>query len=92
MKQFNVSLASAKAVCQNRGLILFALRGSGHSLVAIAQITTATIVGTITDPVGQVWLVPVSPATSIPGSRAVTSGDDGSYRLEFLPVGNYVVR
>ncbi len=62
-------------------------------LAASAQVTTATIVGTITDPSG----------ASMPGAqvtarnadtgltRTVTSGEDGTYRLEFLPVGNYVL-
>jgi hypothetical protein len=60
---------------------------------AVAQITTATIVGTATDPNG----APV-PAASVTArnrdtglTRTVTSGEDGGYRLEFLPVGNYVI-
>jgi hypothetical protein len=60
-------------------------------LAAVAQVTTATIVGTISDPRG----------SSVPGAlvtarnvdtgltRTVTSGDAGTYRLEFLPVGKY---
>ena len=68
--------------------VLLALPLAGN-----AQITTATIVGTISDPGGaQV------PAASIVARnvdtglrRTVVSGDDGSYRIEFLPVGNYVV-
>jgi len=62
-------------------------------LVVFSQVTSATIVGTITDPSG----------ASTPGAqvtarnvdtgltRSVTSGDDGSYRLEFLPVGHYAL-
>ncbi len=62
-------------------------------LGAVAQVTTATIVGTVTDPGG----------ANVPGAqvvarnvdtgltRTVTSSDEGTYRLEFLPVGNYVV-
>ncbi len=59
----------------------------------VAQITTATIIGTVTDPVG----APV-PAASVTArnvdtglTRTVASGEDGGYRIEFLPVGNYVV-
>ena len=59
----------------------------------VAQITTATITGTITDPNGS----PV-PAASVTArnvdtglNRTVTSSEDGAYRLEFLPVGNYVL-
>jgi hypothetical protein len=60
-------------------------------LVVIGQVTTATVVGTITDPGG----------ANVPGAevvarnvdtgltRSVTSGDGGTYRLEFLPVGKY---
>src|SRR5256885_5147567 len=56
-----------------------------------AQVTTATLVGTVTDPGG----------ANVPGaqvtarnvdtglSRTVTSSDGGSYRIEFLPVGKY---
>jgi len=68
------------------GLIIF-------PITAVAQITTATIIGTITDPNG----APV-PSASVTArnvdtsvTRTVSSGEDGGYRLEFLPVGNYVV-
>ncbi|MEP6703222.1 MAG: carboxypeptidase regulatory-like domain-containing protein, partial [Acidobacteriota bacterium] len=59
----------------------------------VAQITTATIIGTVTDSTG----APV-PAASVTArnvdtglTRTVASGEDGGYRIEFLPVGNYVV-
>jgi outer membrane receptor protein involved in Fe transport len=62
-------------------------------VTTVAQITTATIIGTVTDPNG----APV-PSASVTArnadtglQRTVSSGEDGSYRLEFLPVGNYVV-
>ena len=60
---------------------------------AVAQITTATIVGTISDPSGaNVASASVTARNVDTGlKRTVTSGEDGSYRLEFLPVGNYVV-
>ena len=62
-------------------------------LAANAQVTTATLVGTVTDPGG----------SNVPGAtvmarnldngltRTVTSSDEGTYRLEFLPVGKYAV-
>ncbi|MEP7272175.1 MAG: carboxypeptidase regulatory-like domain-containing protein [Acidobacteriota bacterium] len=62
-------------------------------LTAVAQVTSATIVGTISDQSG----------SSVPGAqvsarnvdtgltRNVTSNEAGNYRLEFLPVGNYIV-
>jgi len=62
-------------------------------LVAVSQVTTATIVGTISDPSGA-----VAPGAQVTArnvdtglTRTVTSGDDGSYRLEFLPVGHYAL-
>ncbi|HUR97065.1 MAG TPA: carboxypeptidase regulatory-like domain-containing protein [Pyrinomonadaceae bacterium] len=62
-------------------------------VTAVAQITSATIIGTITDPNG----APV-PAASITArnidtglTRTVTSEEDGGFRLEVLPVGNYTV-
>ncbi|PYS51449.1 MAG: TonB-dependent receptor [Acidobacteria bacterium] len=60
-------------------------------LVAVAQVTTATIVGTITDPGGAA--VPGAQVTArnvdTGLTRSVVSGDDGTYRIEFLPVGKY---
>lgn len=62
-------------------------------LSAEAQITTATIVGTVSDPGGaQVPSAAITARNVDTGlKRTVTSGEDGSYRLEFLPVGNYVI-
>ncbi len=58
-----------------------------------AQITTATIVGTITDSSGGAL-----PGVTVTGrnvdtgfNRTVPSNEVGAYRLEFLPIGNYVV-
>src|SRR5258705_10568668 len=62
-------------------------------LVAVAQVTTATIVGTVSDPssasVAGAQVTARNVDTGL--TRTVTSGDDGTYRLEFLPVGNYVL-
>ncbi len=62
-------------------------------LAAIAQVTTATIVGTVSDPSGSI--VPGAQVTArnvdTGLTRTVTSSDAGTYRLEFLPVGNYVL-
>ena len=63
-------------------------------LAVVAQVTTATIVGTdhgserLNVPGAQVIARNVDTGLT----RTVTSGEDGSYRLEFLPVGNYVRR
>ncbi|HEU5236794.1 MAG TPA: carboxypeptidase-like regulatory domain-containing protein, partial [Pyrinomonadaceae bacterium] len=60
---------------------------------AWAQSITATIVGTVTDPGGAA--VPNAQVTArnveTGLSRTVTSSDEGTYRIEFLPVGKYTV-
>ena len=62
-------------------------------LAAVGQVTTATIVGTVSDPSGST--VPGAQITArnveTGLSRTVTSGDAGTYRIEFLPVGKYDV-
>jgi outer membrane receptor protein involved in Fe transport len=62
-------------------------------LLAVAQVTTATLVGTITDPGGAIMPGAQITARNIDTglTRTVTSGEDGSYRIEFLPVGNYAL-
>src|ERR1043165_4189773 len=62
-------------------------------LAISAQVTTATMVGTVTDPGG----------SKVPGaqvmarnvdtglSRTVTTNEEGDYRIEFLPIGKYNV-
>src|SRR5215831_14111918 len=62
-------------------------------LVVSGQVTTATMVGTVTDPGG----------AKVPGaevmarnvdtglSRSAKTNDDGDYRIEFLPIGKYTV-
>ncbi len=57
------------------------------------QVTTATILGNITDPSG----APVAAATVTARNtdtgvtRTVVTGEEGNYRMEFLPIGNYVI-
>ena len=62
-------------------------------LVTVAQVTTATIVGTITDPSGAIvpGAVVIARNADTGLTRTVTSSDVGDYRLEFLPVGKYVL-
>lgn len=62
-------------------------------LAVVAQVTTATIVGTITDPGGAIMPGAQITARNIDTglTRTVTSGDDGGYRVEFLPVGHYAL-
>lgn len=62
-------------------------------LMTVAQTTTATIFGTVLDPGGS----PVSGASVTARNadtgfnRTVSTGEDGNFRIEFLPVGNYVI-
>jgi Carboxypeptidase regulatory-like domain/TonB dependent receptor len=60
---------------------------------ATAQVTTATVVGTITDPGGSIMPGAEVTARNVDTglTRTVKSADDGTYRLEFLPVGHYVL-
>ncbi len=72
---------------------LLVLIFAGLPLAAPAQITTATIVGTISDPSGAVLPGAQITARNVETglTRDVTSSEVGAYRIEFLPVGNYVV-
>jgi hypothetical protein len=60
---------------------------------ARAQSTTATLVGTVTDPGGAAVANAQVTARNVETglSRTVTSGDEGTYRIEFLPVGKYTI-
>src|SRR5256714_1912218 len=62
-------------------------------LAVSGEVTTATIVGTVTDPGGAI--VPGAQVTARNAdtglNRTVASNDEGSYRVEFLPVGKYSV-
>ncbi len=62
-------------------------------LAATAQVTTATIVGTISDPSGAVLPGAQITARNVETglTRVVSSSEVGAYRVEFLPVGNYVL-
>src|ERR1043165_5342006 len=62
-------------------------------LAVSAQVTTATMVGTVTDPGGA--KVPAAEVTArhvdTGLSCTVKTNDDGDYRIEFLPIGKYTV-
>jgi hypothetical protein len=83
-------------VCENRTFVaslLVTLLALPLASVATAQGTTATIVGTVTDASGGAL-----PGTLVTArnadtglARSVPAGADGAYRIEFLPIGNYVV-
>src|SRR5262249_37075828 len=61
--------------------------------VVTAQVTTATIVGNVTDSGGaNVAGAQVTARNLETGlTRSTMSGDEGAYRLEFLPVGKYSI-
>jgi hypothetical protein len=62
-------------------------------LAAVAQVTTAHDCGTITDQSGAILPSAQVTARNVDTglTRTVLSGEEGTYRLEFLPVGNYVI-
>ena len=62
------------------------------TIPALAQ-TTATIVGTITDSSGAILPGAQVTARNVDTAlvRTVSTSETGAYRIEFLPVGNYVV-
>lgn len=95
MKQFKGLSTLRTTICRKLGVALFALFGFLIALpfAAIAQTTTATIVGTISDPSGgQVPNAKVTARNIDTGLiRSVMTGEDGNYRIEFLPVGNYSI-
>lgn len=96
MKQLSSIFASTeKSIWLSRGFVMSALFAIllAIPMVASAQSTTATIVGTVSDPGGaQVPNASVTARNADTGlTRTVTSGEDGNYRIEFLPVGNYSI-
>ncbi|HQZ94890.1 MAG TPA: carboxypeptidase regulatory-like domain-containing protein [Pyrinomonadaceae bacterium] len=78
---------------QTLGIFIFLAVLFAIPLTVAAQSTTATIVGSVTDPGGaQVPNASITARNADTGlKRTVVSGEDGSYRIEFLPVGKYVV-
>lgn len=74
-------------------ILAIALTIAVFPLITSAQITTATLTGTISDPSGaQVPTVTVLARNVNTGlRRTVVTGGDGSYRIEFLPVGTYAI-
>ena len=94
MKQFNGALALPEAGKKRMWAIfvLFAILVA-IPITTLAQTTTATIVGSVLDPGGaQIPGAKVTARNADTGlTRTVTSGADGEFRIEFLPVGTYVV-
>ena len=61
---------------------------------APSQVTTADVVGTVTDTSGAVLQSATITIENIDtrSSRTATSGESGSYVFTFLPIGNYTLR
>ena len=90
-----MTLGGCAVIQKTTGFIVAAviLVLSPFASIAAAQGTTATIVGSITDSSGGAL-----PGTLVTArnadtglARSVPAGADGAYRIEFLPIGNYVV-
>lgn len=93
-RPFNVlELSAEKVQSLNLKVLIFLFALLSLPVSSFAQITTATIVGTVTDPGGaQVPAVSINVRNINTGlRRTVTTGSDGSYRIEFLPVGTYTI-
>src|SRR6266849_4345963 len=69
------------------GLLLLA------PIILNAQITTTTLFGTVTDKTGAVVASADVTATNIGTNfvRSSKTNEQGEYRIEFLPIGNYSV-
>src|ERR1700677_1560107 len=74
-------------------LLLLLLLVLGGGPYAAAQTITATIIGTVTDPTGAVVSGASAKATNINTgySQVATSGNDGTYRIPGLQIGQYEV-
>jgi hypothetical protein len=73
--------------------VLLAALAAGWPPAAAAQVTSATLVGTVTDQsaAGLPGVTVTARNTDTGFARTVTTGDSGAYRLEFLPIGAYQV-
>lgn len=95
MKQLNGFLTFTKATCRHQRLVMLAVYAVLIALpiISFGQSTTATIIGTVSDPLGaQIPAATVTARNRDTGlTRTVVSGEDGFYRVEFLPIGNYEV-
>ncbi|MEP7074556.1 MAG: carboxypeptidase regulatory-like domain-containing protein [Acidobacteriota bacterium] len=84
-----------QAMCPQHavGILIFFAILLAIPLSAVGQITSATIVGTISDSSGAQLPAATVTARNVETGlkRTVTSDEDGNYRIEFLPVGSYVV-
>src|SRR5262245_6791200 len=89
-------MAQLLACRASKGLRVFALFFSILMMenVAISQLPTATICGTVKDPTGAIIPGVMITAKNLETGlmRSAVGGEDGSYRFSALPVGGYEVR
>ncbi len=73
--------------------VLFVFIGFSSSAVVVAQTTTSTIEGTVTDPNGAVIAGATVKAsgTTLAAERSATTDAEGFYRLSALPAGTYTL-
>ena len=74
-------------------VIAFALLGLGVATPSFAQSPTTTLLGTVTDKNGGIVSKAQVTATNVDTNltRTVPTNEEGEYRIEFLPLGNYRV-
>lgn len=77
----------------SRATLITVLAAGPIAPTAAAQVTNATLVGTITDPSGGALPGVTVTARNVDTgfTRTVPTNETGAYRLEFLPVGRYSV-
>lgn len=95
MKQVIGCLNYSKIICRKLNLAIFVGMVILLNLpfAANAQVTTATLIGTISDPSGgQIPNAQVTARNVETGlTRTVVSSEEGNFRIEFLPVGKYSI-
>ncbi len=98
MKTMNAQLIQPGGVTRNLPsarcwIFLVAVLFALTTVSSRAQQITGSIVGTVTDAQGAVVPAATVNATNVDTglSRSTTSGNDGAYRIEYLPVGKYNV-
>src|SRR5690349_5633696 len=87
----NDGISRVNATCKCARLVLLALAGLWIPAACVAQQTTATMLGTITDATGAavpgVQVHASNPATAV--KREAVSDQAGNYSFPYLPAGNY---
>ena len=74
-------------------ILVLALLGLGTAAPSLAQSATTTLLGTVTDKSGAVVSKAQVTATNVDTNltRTVPTNDEGEYRIDLLPLGNYKI-